>query len=229
MKLALMLVAAIIGISFLVPTYPEIPEEANEPVVALNVSGSGERLLLRTLKRDLDFALPPNRLNELSSMRYGQLRLLGGVRVYLDKISVLPAGTAAARISIMLGGYDSNLSETKRGILPDDLRAGLVELGFVPSNGNVVGDFEVPLYMVWRAELSGRQYAAGSRTPYSGIDLMTSTVSDVLVTANDEPALERSRQINALLRPLTALREWVETAVIVLFMILIGANPTPGG
>ncbi|WP_158515715.1 hypothetical protein [Pararhizobium polonicum] len=44
MKLALILVAMIVGVSFPVPTYPEIPEESNEPVVALNVSGSGERL-----------------------------------------------------------------------------------------------------------------------------------------------------------------------------------------
>lgn len=229
LQLALILVTTIVGASFLVPTYPDVPAETNEAIVALNVSNSGERLLLRTLVHDYDFALSPNRLNELSSPRFDQLRSLGGTRAYLDKIRVRSTGMATTRISIMLGGYDPSLSETKRGILPDDLRAELAALGFAPSNGNVVGDFDTPLYMVWSTELSGRQYPANSRTVYAGIDLMTPTASDVSVTSDDQPALEQNRRLNAMLRPLTALREGVETTVIVLFMFVIGANPAPGG
>ncbi|SCB38105.1 hypothetical protein [Rhizobium lusitanum] len=229
LKLPLILVVAIIGISFLVPTYPDVPVETNEAVVALNVSNSGERLLLRTLVHDYDFTLPPNRLNELSSARYDRLSSLGGTRAYLDKIRVRSTGMATAKISIMLGGYDSNLSKTRKGILPDDLRADLVTLGFVPSNGNVVGDFDTPLYMIWSTELSGRQYPANSREAYTGVDLTTPTVSETLVVSDDEPALERNRRLNTMLRPLTALRDGVETGALVLFMIIIGANPAPGG
>lgn len=229
LKLALILAVAIVGVSFLVPTYPDIPVETNEPVVALNVSNSGERLLLRTLAHDYDFLMPPNRLNELSSTRYDQLSSLGGTRAYLGTIRVQLTGMATTKISIMLGGYDSSLSETKKGILPDGLRAELAALGFEPSNGNVVGDFDAPLYMVWSTELSGRQYPANSREAYTGRDLMTPTASDVSVTSDDQPAQEQNRRLNAMLRPLTALREGVETLAIVLFMIVIGANPAPNG
>ena len=229
LKLVLILMATIIGISFLVPTYPDAPVETNEPVVALNVSNSGERLLLRTRGHDYDFVLPPNRLNELSSRRYDQLSSLGGTRAYLDTIRVQSTGMATSKISIMLGGYDSNLSETKKGILPEDLRADLAALGFVPSNGNVVGDFDTPLYMVWSTELSGRQYPVNSREPYTGIDLTTPTASETLVASEDGSALERNRKLNAMPRPLTALRDGVETVALVLFMTIIGANPTPGG
>ncbi|WP_234908431.1 hypothetical protein [Rhizobium rhizogenes] len=229
LKLALVLMVTVIGASFLVPTYPDAPVETNEPVVALNVSSSGERLLLRTLVHDYDFLMPPNRLNELSSTRYDQLSSLGGTRAYLGTIRVQSTGMATSKISIMLGGYDSSLSETKKGVLPDDLRADLAALGFVPSNGNVVGDFDTPLYMVWSTELSGRQYPVNSREAYTGIDLTAPTASEVLVTSDDQPALERNRRLNAMLRPLTALREGMETAALVLFMIVIGANPTPGG
>jgi hypothetical protein len=229
LKLALILVATIIGVSFLVPTYPDVPMETSEPVVALNVSSSGERLLLRTLAHDYDFLLPPNRLNELSSPRFDRLNTLGGTRVYLDATRVQSTGMATTKISIMLGGYDSNLIETKRGILPDDLRADLAALGFLPSNGNFVGDFDAPLYMVWSTELSGRQYPASSREANTGKDLMTPMLSETLVITDDEPTQERNRRLNAMLRPLTALREGVETSAIVLFLIIIGANPAPGG
>lgn len=229
LKLALVLAIVIVGVSFLVPIYPDAPVETNEPVVALNVSNSGERLLLRTLAHDYDFLLPPNRLNELSSTRFNQLRSLGGTRVHLDATRVQSTGMATTKISIMLGGYDSNLIETKRGILPDDLRADLAALGFMPSNGNFVGDFDVPLYMVWSTELSGRRYPANSREAYTGVDLTTPTVSETLVVSDDEPTLERNRRLNTILRPLTALRDGVETGALVLFMIIIGANPAPGG
>jgi hypothetical protein len=219
----------IIGASFLVPTYPDVPTETNEPVVALNVSRSGERLLLRTLAHDYDFVLSPNHLNELSSPRFDRLSSLGGTRAHLDRIRVQSTGMATTKISIMLGGYDPSLGETKRGILPDDVRADLAALGFVPSNGNAVGDFDTPLYMVWSTELSGRQYPANSREADIGIDLTAPTASDVLVTSDDQPALEQNRRLNAMLRPLTALREGVETAALVLFMIVTGANPTPSG
>lgn len=229
LKLILILVAMTIVASFLVPTYPDIPVETKEPILALKVGNSGERLLLRTLAHDYDFALPPNRLNELSSARYDRLLSLGGTRVGLDRIRVQSTGIVKTKISIVHGGYDPSLGETKKSILPDDLRADLAALGFVPSNGNSVGDFETPLYMVWDAELSGRQYPANSRETDTGIDLMTSTVSEALVISDDETAMEQNRRLNAMLRPLTALREGVENLAFVLFMLVIGVNPAPHG
>lgn len=58
---------------------------------------------------------------------------------------------------------------------------------------------------------------------------MGPTLSEAMVITEDENTLERNRQLNAMLQPLTALREGVQTTLIVVFMILIGANPTPGG
>ena len=229
LKWVFILAAMIVAASFLVPVYPEVPEETREPIVALNVSHSGERLLLRTRTHDYDFALPPNRLNELSSARYDRLPSLGGTRVYLDRITVQSTGVAATRISIMLGGYDSSEGETKGSLLPDDLRSDLAELGFVPSNGNSVGDFDTPLYMIWNAELSGQQYPANSREAYEGMDLMASASSEALIASDDELALKRNRRLNAVLRPLTAIREGVETVAVALYMLIAGAKFGPRG
>lgn len=229
LTLALILMAMVIGVAFLVPTYPDAPMVAKETVVELRLSNSGEGLFLRTDLHDFDFALPANQLNVLSSPRYERLNSLGGVRTYLDTIRVQSTGTAATKVSIMLGGYDSRLSETKKGILPDDLRADLAELGFAPSNGNVVGDFDPPLYMIWSAEVSGRQYPANSREAYTGLDLLALTQPEILVAAADAPTLERNRRLNTLLRPLTAVRDAVETAAFVLFMVITGTKPVPGG
>ncbi|MBT2118891.1 hypothetical protein KK141_11300 [Dyella sp. LX-66] len=229
LKWVFILAVTITAASFLIPVYPEAPEETREPIVALNVSPSGERLLLRTLAHDYDFALPPNRLNELSSARYDRLPSLGGTRVGLDRIMVQSTGMAATRISIVLGGYDSRQGETKGSLLPDDLRSDLADIGFAPSNGNSVGDFDTPLYMVWNTELSGQQYPANSREAYSGVDLTTSAASEATVAADDGPALKQNRRLNAALRPLRALREGVETVVMALYMLITGASPAPRG
>lgn len=229
LKLALILMAIVIGVSFLAPAYPDASVDAKESLVAFKLSKSGERLLLRTSAHDFEFALPANQVNGLSSARYDRLSSFGGVRAYLDTIRVQSTGMATTRIDIMLGGYDARQSETGKGILPDDLRADLAELGFVPSNGNVVGDFDPPLYMIWSADVSGRQYPANSREAYIGMDLTAFMQPDLLVAADDAPALDRNRRLDTILRPLAAVRGAVETAAFALFMIITGANPAPGG
>ncbi|MGO4703704.1 hypothetical protein [Dyella sp. 2RAB6] len=83
--------------------------------------------------------------------------------------------------------------------------------------------------MVWNAELSGQQYPANSREAYEGMDLMTSATSEALVASDDELALKQNRRLNAVLRPLTALREGVESVAFALYMLITGANPGPRG
>ncbi|MFK0206497.1 hypothetical protein [Agrobacterium sp. NPDC090283] len=227
--IGLSLIIAVVGALFLVPVYPEVPPQLREPVVALNLDTSGDRLLLRTQGSDFEFILPPNRLKELSATGFDRLRLLGGIRVYIDTIRLQSPDAATTKITVMLGGYDPALGETREGMLPEALRSDLETLGFVPSNGNVVGDFATPLYMVWSADLSGRQYPANSRQPYDGMDLLTPTLFEVLVLEGNDPALERNRQLNSMLRPLIAVREGVETAIFAFFMKFSGANPAPGG
>jgi hypothetical protein len=228
LKLGLIVVAAIIGIVFLAPAYPKLPVETKETILALGVSGSGDRLLLQTPAYDFDFALPANQLNELSSPRFEPLRALGGAHVYLDRIRLQQADTATSAITIMVGGYDPRLSDAK-SILPENIRADLADLGFVPSNGNVAGDVAVPLYMVWSGTLSGQAYAAKTREPHTGIDLTTSAVAKVPVVTGDEETTQHNRQINAMLAPLTDIRETVETAVFALLQMVTGATPSADG
>lgn len=55
---------AVACLFLLVPEYPDSPERSVEKLVSINVSPRGDRLLVRSVEHDYEFALPPNRLND---------------------------------------------------------------------------------------------------------------------------------------------------------------------
>ncbi|MFD0325351.1 hypothetical protein [Lysobacter gummosus] len=222
--------AMVIGVSFLVPDFTEEFAQADENVVALKLNRSGDRLLLRTVRQDYEFALPANRLNDLQPPLLSAQReaLLGLGNLSLGVLRVEPA-VVSGSLQIRIGGYDPSLQETKT-VLSEDDRHALAELGFKPSNGNMVGDIEPSLYMAWRADLRGRKRPAAQAQNrdqvFAGADLTSLAPSQVrVVEAIDEETLARNRRLNQIFRPLTMVREAVTVIVIVPFLLLTGFTP----
>jgi hypothetical protein len=215
---------AIIALSFLVPTVPEYnADKSVEKIVAINVSETGERLLVRTLQHDYQFTLPPNHLNDLplSSCTQALSNWISQTGFDLNEIRLDPTGAAKASIAMLFGGYDSTLPVVKSILLESD-RKRLLELGFSPSNGNVLGLLDEPLYMEWRADLSGQQYPANSREKYAGASLCVSGKPFVSVLVEDPIALRRNRNIRLILSPLTALRDGIQQILFILLIIMTG-------
>ncbi|MGO1068538.1 hypothetical protein [Lysobacter sp. CA199] len=221
-------VVALAGISFLVPDFQEESWSRDEEIVALKLNRSGDRLLLRTQRYDFEFVLPANRLNDLppvvsQSQPHTTVDLKS---IDLGEVRVDSAGAASASLAVNIGGYDVTAPKTE-SVLPQEGRRALADLGFIPSNGIVSGNFEPSLYMAWQADLKGRRYPANSRGEYQGVDLTpwpwgtNATIVDVI----DDGTLARNRVLNTLLRPLTTVRNGIIMVVGVLLILVTGFRP----
>ncbi|PLC02917.1 hypothetical protein CY658_23720 [Variovorax sp. RO1] len=104
------------------------------------------------------------------------------------------------------------------------MREHLKELGFSPSNRNVIGDFEPPLYMVWRRDLVGRQYPVLSRSSDAGRVIESwccSSVNYIEITEDDQAKLARNSRINFVLAPLHEIRDAIQDLLRVPFLLIL--------
>lgn len=226
---------ALIGISFLVPNYETSPKSYYETIVEARLSASAKQLLLRTQEHDYEFSLPENRLNEVFPPPDIEIPPAWTIAnhpadVSFESMRVDSGGAVATNFRVRFGGYDSRRSEPET-VLSDRERINMKEAGFLPSNGNSVGNFNPPLYMVWSRELVGRQYPALSRNYYTGrfIKEQCCIRDGRIEIIEDDPAgLARNRRINSVLAPLHAIKEVVYRLVtfpLLLFILLSGFRP----
>ncbi|MBA8879030.1 hypothetical protein [Phyllobacterium myrsinacearum] len=231
-------IVAVVGLAFvtaslLVPDetdFPETPEQTSEPLSTIRLNASGDRLLLRTGQHDYEFILPDNQLNgaiDLQNETHDADRALGNPsRFIVSPIDLTKDGAATIDIEVMYGGYDPSLSETKT-ILSDQTRSRLTTYGFSPSNGNVVGDIDPPLYMTWSARLSGQQYPVNSRGDYEGADLTALAYPELLVKLDDPDRQKQNHRSNAWLAPFRSTKRAIQLALLIPFLMLVGyAGPS---
>ena len=218
----------IIAISFCVPDFSETPDVSFETLTAVSIDISGDRLLARTSRFDYEFMLPANKLIPVfvSSAGNGPLLTAQG-RLYLGEIQLDRKGAASTTVTILFGGYDSHVSETKT-ILNDKDRQRLKNQGLSPSNWNVQGEIDPPLYMVWSTDLSGQNYPTNSRSGSREITWQGEIEPNVRVITVDPETLQRHRLFNTLLRPLTFIRDGVLYAVMSILLVT-GYAALPSG
>lgn len=231
-------IVAVVGllfvlVSFFVPdetVFPETPEQTSEPLSLIRLNALGDRLLLRTIQHDYEFIVPANQLNDAFSLQNAthdaNLTLGNPSRFIVSPVDLTKDGAATIDIELMYGGYDPSLSETKT-ILNDQARSRLSTYGFSPSNGNVVGDIDPPLYMTWSAKLSGQQHSANSRGNYEGADLLAWAYPELLVKLDDPDRQKQNHRFNALLAPFRSTKRAIQLALLIPFLMLIGyAGPS---
>lgn len=231
-------IVAVVGLVFvlgslLVPdetAFPESPEQTSEHLSAIRLHAQGDRLLFRTTQHDYEFTLPANHLNDAFSLQSAtddaDFALGNPSQFIVSPVDITKEGAATVTVEVMYGGYDARLSETKT-ILSEQTRSQLGIYGFSPSNGNVVGDIDPPLYMTWSAKLSGQQFQVESRGSYEGADLSAWAYPELLITLDDPEEQKQNHQYNAWLGPLRSTKRAIQLALLVPFLMLIGyAGPS---
>ncbi|MGA4256753.1 hypothetical protein ACQCRI_19610 [Ralstonia pseudosolanacearum] len=225
---------AVACLLLLVPEYPDFPERSVEKLVSINVSPRGDRLLVRSVEHDYEFALPPNRLNDAFAVPPKDEAMVGWAdrpdrgAVSLEGLRLKPSGEVAASVNAVFGGYDSRAT-TPRSILSERERAHLKALGFSPSNGNSTGNIEPPLYMEWRADIDGLQYPPNSRGDDWGPSLQDRLEFEITVVADNPDRLDHYQRMNARLKPLVDIKHGVQTVLLLVFLVVTGASPLHGG
>lgn len=220
---------AIVGASLFVPTFPEHPGRSIENAVTIKIDDTGKRLLVRTRQHDYRFDLPANHLNDscmLSATDKLPTCLVTQGQTNFKEIMLKPSGEATTSFEIVFGGYDSSLPGF-HGILSKEDKDRLGKLGFAPSNEGFSDVVNPPLYMTWKADLSGQHYPANSREPYDGANLRGPP--NIAVVVDDPDTLRRNRSINSALRPFTAIRDGLGSLLLIAALLVTGANPFPSG
>lgn len=207
--------------SYLPTEMPEGPIHAAEKIDSILLSKGSGMLFLRSAEHDYEFQLPPNHLEQFFQ-HYGELDSPFGC--WLGAIAVDPANGVDVDMSVSYGGYDSRQSGMK-SILSDSDRVKLRDLGFVPSNGNVVTDVKVrqELFMTWDARVEGHRYAANSRPGPDGLQLVRPCrTEEAQVISLSEDTIRRNHRYNTICRPLFWVREQIDNAILLIVSLLAG-------